>query len=205
MAKFNQVLLVEGNDDKHVLLALCVKFELPHNFDIIDCTGIDPLIERLPVQLKASGQETLGILVDADENVAGRWAALRERLSPAFPDLPEAVPPGGLIGQNENGLKVGVWLMPDNQTGGMLEDFLRFLVPEGDPLIGPVDTFLDDLEDQGVQAYRPVHRSKARMHTWLGVQEAPGTPLGLSITKRYLSLEGEQLAVFRTWLTNLFA
>jgi hypothetical protein len=38
--KFPQELLVEGNDDLHVLWALCENFKLVENFEIIDTKGI---------------------------------------------------------------------------------------------------------------------------------------------------------------------
>ena len=38
--KFPQKLLVEGNDDQHIIWALCQKYSLTHNFDAIDCVGL---------------------------------------------------------------------------------------------------------------------------------------------------------------------
>ncbi len=37
------------------------------------------------------------------------------------------------------------------------------------------------------------------------LQESLGTPLGQSITKKYLSLEGDELSRFMSWLTTLFS
>ena len=37
--KYTQKLLVEGNDDQHVIWALCEKFNIPEVFDVIDCGG----------------------------------------------------------------------------------------------------------------------------------------------------------------------
>lgn len=37
--KFSSQLLVEGNDDQHVIWALCVKFNLKQNFEVIDLQG----------------------------------------------------------------------------------------------------------------------------------------------------------------------
>ena len=52
--KFNQKLLVEGNDDQHVIWALCLKFSIRESFDVIDCNDIDQIIEQLPVRFKQS-------------------------------------------------------------------------------------------------------------------------------------------------------
>ena len=38
--KFLKKLLVEGNDDQHVIWALCEKYKIPETFDVIACGGI---------------------------------------------------------------------------------------------------------------------------------------------------------------------
>lgn len=35
-----QKLLVEGNDDQHVVWALCEKYQITENFDVIDSRGV---------------------------------------------------------------------------------------------------------------------------------------------------------------------
>jgi hypothetical protein len=94
--------------------------------------------------------------------------------------------------------------MPDNNTKGMLEDFISFLVPKGDSLLPVVDNALNDLEERKLNKYSVIHKSKARIHTWLAWQENPGTPMGLSITKRYLSADSDTCRQFVAWLTELF-
>ena len=49
------------------------------------------------------------------------------------------------------------------------------------------------------------HKSKAFIHTWLAWQEDPGTPMGLAITKKYLSTNDKVLCnSFIEWLNLLF-
>ena len=50
--KFTKKLLVEGNDDFHVVCALCEKFGINENFDVVDCEGVNKLMERIPIRLK---------------------------------------------------------------------------------------------------------------------------------------------------------
>ncbi|WP_367881111.1 DUF3226 domain-containing protein [uncultured Duncaniella sp.] len=49
-----------------------------------------------------------------------------------------------------------------------------------------------------------IHREKARIHSWLAWQEIPGTPMGLAITKKYLSTEPPVCQAFIQWLNSLF-
>jgi hypothetical protein len=106
---------------------------------------------------------------------------------------------------NEAGQKVGVWMMPDNNLNGMLEDFIAFLVPADDKLMPVVTATLQSIEDNEINKYMPIHRSKAAIHTWLSWQEDPGTPMGLSITKKYLNTDTDTCQSLINWLNALFA
>ena len=201
--KYPQKLLVEGNDDQHVIWALCEKFSVPEVFDVIDCGGIDNLYESISLRFKQTGVETVGIIIDADINLNNRWVHIKNLLSNQGFKMPENLPNDGLVLLNGN-IKVGIWIMPNNDTNGMLEDFLSFLVPHNDELLPVVDITLNKIESQKLNKYSPIHKSKARIHTWLSWQEDPGTPMGLSITKRYLTTDNENCKQFVNWLQKLF-
>lgn len=201
--KFLQKLLVEGNDDQHVVWALCQKYELPHNFDVVDCVGIEKLIQQIPIRFKQADIQTIGIIVDADTNIQNRWVSIKNILEKQGLEIPEVCPSDGLIVQNED-IKVGIWLMPNNEINGMIEDFIRFLVPSDDNLLPIVETHLTNIENRNLNKYAEVHRSKTLIHSWLAVQETPGTPMGLAITKRYLDSDEATCQVFVDWLRRLF-
>lgn len=70
-----QQLLVEGKNDCHVVWALCKKYTVPENFDVIepgDREGIDAVLEILPITLEEANLQTLEIVVDADKDVVAR-------------------------------------------------------------------------------------------------------------------------------------
>ena len=94
--------------------------------------------------------------------------------------------------------------MPDNNNRGMLEDFISYLIPTDDKLLPIVDNTLAGIEKQKLNKYSDEHKSKAKIHTWLAWQEDPGTPIGLSITKKYFSTDEEICQRFINWLTELF-
>ena len=95
--------------------------------------------------------------------------------------------------------------MPNNQISGMLEDFIRFLVPDKDPLLAMADSILNSIEQQQLNRYNPIHKSKALIHTWLAWQEDPGTPMGLAITKKYLDSDVAIAQAFLDWIIALFS
>jgi hypothetical protein len=202
--ELNKLLLVEGNDDQHVIWALCDKFKLAETFNVIDCKGIENLIDQIPVQLKKSAIDTLGIIIDADTDLISQWNRLRTILTQIGYKIPEDLPTNGLIYNEEEYIKIGVWIMPNNNLNGMLEDFLSFLAPVDDKLMPIIREHLNSIEEMQLNKYKNVHKSKALIHSWLAVQEAPGTPLGLSITKRYLTTDVEVCKLFIDWLKELF-
>jgi hypothetical protein len=201
--KFKQKLLLEGNDDQHVIWALCERFKIKESFDIIDCEGVDNLNLQIPIRFKQSGVKTIGIIVDADSDILGRYNSLKSILETEQFTLPNEIPENGLI-LKRNSIKIGIWLMPNNNLNGMLEDFIAFLVPKNDILLPLVNSTLSDLEKNKQNLYSLSHKSKAIIHTWLSWQEDPGTPMGLGITKRYLSTEIENCTKLISWLKNLF-
>lgn len=200
--RFNKRLLVEGIDDKHVILALCNKFDIPETFEIIDCKGIDILFEQIPVRIKEPDIEILGIIIDADSDLLSRWENIKQIFAGKNFKLPKELPKTGLIVPGN--ITIGIWIMPNNNLNGMLEDFVTFLVPANDKLLPIINENLNEIEVNKLNKYKPVHKSKAVIHSWLSVQEEPGTPMGLSITKRYLTTDEKNCASFVQWLNDLF-
>jgi hypothetical protein len=202
---FKKQLLVEGKDDQAVIKALCARFNIPENFEIIDCEGYSKLIEQLPLRLiKQSDVDTVGIIVDADSDIASRWISLCDLFGKMGFELPDLTPENGLVIQSASRIKVGIWLMPNNQINGMLEDFASFLIPNDDKLIPVVKETLDSIESRELNKYKYIHRSKAEIHSWLALQEDPGTRMGLAITKRYLTTDQEICLRLIDWVKSLF-
>lgn len=198
------VLLVEGNDDLHVIKNLLKRERIDLAIEIIDCGGIDQMLERLPVQLKASGLKILGIVLDADESVSARFNAVRNILEKAgIPSFPKSPDPNGTILRSTD-LTVGVWVMPDNVARGKLEDFVALLIEPTDDLKPLVNEALDAIEVGGTSRYKASDRSKAFIHTWLAWQEAPGRPMGLAITMKYLSASSSVQVDFTNWVGSVF-
>ena len=202
--RYVKQLLVEGKDDLHVISALCKKHIISENFNIIACKGIDDLFKVVPTVVINPNFNTIGIIIDADSDIIMMWSTLKNILSNKGFNIPNDLPSSGLICKNDDEVKVGVWIMPDNNLNGMLEDFIEFLVPKGDRLWQSAKYIIEDIENQNLNQYKLIHKSKALIHTWLAWQEDPGTPMGLSITKKYLNADNETSLEFANWLRELF-
>ena len=163
--RYVKQLLVEGKDDLHVISALCKKHIISENFNIIACKGIDDLFKVVPTVVINPNFNTIGIIIDADSNISKRWSKLRNILIGKGFNIPNDLPLLGLICKNTDEVKVGVWIMPDNNLNGMLEDFIRFFIPENDPCLVIANATLEKIETQKLNKYAAIHKSKALIHT----------------------------------------
>ena len=118
-----RVLLVEGPDDKHVIIHLAKSNSIPE-FCISDKGGIDQLLHAIEPELKAPDRQTVGILVDANDYPEDRWKALTHQLGRANVEPPSKPDPGGTV--IDNTPRVGIWLMPNNGSPG---ESWRILLP----------------------------------------------------------------------------
>lgn len=207
--KFPYKLLVEGKDDLFVTAGIRDRHHLPDNFEIVDCEGVNKMPDQIVARIKLQRPkvETIGIVLDADNDVQARWNSICNIVQNEGYAVPTSPSSDGVIirgtGRNPD---VGIWLMPDNTQTGILEDFVRYLIPQNDLLHPFVTQILAELEAQDFpNRYDPVtNRAKAFIHTWLAWQQDPGTPMGLALTKTYLDHNTELCLRFVAWLNRLF-
>jgi hypothetical protein len=202
-----RVLLVEGSNDKHVILALQGRREtrFVDKDEIVECFDCGRLLSSLPVRLDESDISQVGVVIDADSDLNARWNQIRHVLcDKGYANVPEqpvsagtiiAPPPASILPT------VGVWLMPDNRSSGILENFLRFLVPHGCRLFAHAETVLAGLPEK---RFSQTAMPKALIHTWLAWQQDPGRPLGQAITARLLDDRVPEAEAFLHWIQRLF-
>jgi hypothetical protein len=199
-----RVLLVEGNDDCHVILALCKEYDLPESFGIYECGGYDKLLRRLNALILQYGVEIIGVVIDADfPDMIQRWQKIQQKIKDYGYEFPETPDPKGSILRTRAGKpRLGLWLMPDNHAPGMLEDFLiRLADPE---TVSAARECVETAKRKGLTSFKNVHHSKALIHTYLAWQDEPGKPLGQSVTAHALQADMELARDFVNWLNLLF-
>jgi Protein of unknown function (DUF3226) len=163
-------LVVEGKDDQHVIWALCNSHGIPETFSVVipddETGGVDALLDSIPVRLKIAGLRVLGFVIDADQNLQRQWERFSHRLEASgYHHLPARPDPQGTILEQEHRPRVGIWLMPNNQLPGMLEDFVAYLVPQNDSLLPKAESILIKIERENLHRYSLLHHSKALIHT----------------------------------------
>lgn len=202
-----RVLLVEGPDDKHVVIHLSERSGLTHNFRIVEKEGKDSLLDAIEVEVDIPGRTVLGIILDANDDPNARWQAVTDRLNRLrqedhfdLPDLPAQPQPGGTI--IDGRLRIGIWLMPDNRSTGQLEDFVGSMIPSGDPVWPRAQTFIDGIPPDD-RKFAPGKIQRAKVHVWLATRESP-RPMGLSIKAEDLDTNTSNTTTFVNWLRELF-
>ena len=201
--------MVEGTDDKHVLKHICGNRDIPHLDKVEKYGGIEKLLESLGVRLPLLNGEgdVIGVVIDADTDISVRWQSIRDRIIgvgyqnvPDQPDLDGTIldPPAGTLLP-----RFGVWIMPNNQTSGILEDFLHFLVPQPNILFDHARDSVKTIPE-GERRFKQLAEPKAVIHTWLAWQEEPGRPFGTAITARFLDPNVPEVDVLAAWLKRLF-
>ena len=201
----DRVLLVEGPDDKHVVLHLRNRSESMPTFCISDKGGIDPLLDSISLEIKVSGRKSVGILVDANNKPANRWKAVGNRLQQFGLHLPKGPKPNGTIlsAVSPTDPRIGIWLWPDNKNPGELEDFVKSMIPSTDPVWPRSEAYIDCIPGSD-RKFLPGKEMKAKIYAWLATTKAPGR-MGTAIGAQMLDVDGPLALKFADWLRRLFA
>lgn len=113
----SNILIVEGVEDQRSVIGLMkdhiswqeesklwpVWVELGDGVDQILAAGY------LTAQIKASNAKTVGVMLDADHDADSRYRRIRQLCATLFPNLPERMPPAGLIVENDDEKRFGVY------------------------------------------------------------------------------------------------
>ena len=206
---FPYKLFVEGVNDLHVITSLCAHHKVTENFNIEACGSDESVTRRFKIALtNPAVYQRIGIVVDADTDIKGRWMQLIDILIKSGKyncEKLELSADGLIIHPLERcDAVVGIWIMPNNNLEGMLEDFALKLVSPENALMQKAESVLIELEAGGIQQYKEVHRSKAKVHTVLAWQDEPGRPMGQAIAAHVLNPDAEQAKVFINWLNKLY-
>ena len=202
----DKILLVEGIDDCHVVMNLCVAHQVPKTFGIYECGGKDQVLKRLSSLIVSSkAPQVIGVMLDADQSSLSRWQSIQDKLTNnnhnyVMPKIPNI--DGTIIEKIEGKPKLGFWLMPNNQDSGILEDFCAKLAEPAS--LEFAENCVKQAYESKVTTFKQVDYSKAVIHTYLSWHDEPGYPLGKAITSQALRPHTDIAFKFTEWLKYLF-
>lgn len=202
--KGSRLLLVEGQNDCHVVWSLCEHYNVPQTFGVYVCGSDEKVIKRINALIVGSQQmEVIGVCIDADNpSLQGKWQSISAKLIEHGYSVPQKPEKDGTILTQDGKPTIGIWLMPDNDVDGMLEDFCLRLAPE--VAVNFARECVVSAKGSGFSSFSETHHSKAAVHTYLAWQDEPGMPLGLAITARALDPGCNLASRFYEFLVKLF-
>lgn len=195
-----RVLLVEGVSDKHVVRHLRDRHSDVPQFEILDKGGFPDLCGAIGPEIKASGRLAVGILTDANDDPAARWQEIAGRLRRTQVTPPAGMETSGAVVEGRP--RVGIWLMPDNESAGELEDFVAKLIPDGDPVWPRARSYIDDIP-MAERKFAAGKVLRARVHAWLAARTEPRL-MGAAIGAGDLDAAAPLAEKFADWLRSVF-
>ena len=195
------VLLLEGNDDCNIIDKFCKSNNIAANFGFCNCKNDNKLLAKLDALLRENNKNIIGVILDADNNVDARYREIKDKVK-GFYILPKNMPKGGLVHTEKGRPKLGVWIMPNNQDNGALEEFYLTLATDIDTDF--IDNVITQAENKKLTSFKSQHRKKVIMHTYFSWQDSPGSPLHASINKIALDNNQNIAKAFSAWLVQLF-
>lgn len=196
-----RVLLVEGQDDKHVVGHLLERCQPGLDFEIVDVGSVESLLESVGAHVRAPGRQVVGILIDSNEDIEARWQAVTQRLiGEGFAPPKVRSPKGTIFGARP---RVGIWLMPDNVSPGELENFVVQMIPADDPIWPLSQSYIAQIPPQK-RKFTEKKKVRAELHAWLAAREDPRR-MGTAIYTGDLHVGGVLAQEFVSWVSSLFA
>lgn len=215
------VLLVEGFADRDFFNQVCKLLNLHKNPKIQVATPQDYQAQRntkedvfklLPSFLKKiedsdNHLEHLAIVVDADKLEHGSGyektiEKVKEIVKKHDFSLAENKE-NGLIFNHPDGLAdFGLWIMPDNQKEGILENFIKHCIKiEEQQLFSHAVQVVENIPSKKFKSH---HYAKAEIATWLAWQNPPGRGLYCSIEDNLLDTTHPLFQELERWLKQIF-
>ena len=109
----------------------------------------------------------------------------------------------GILYKHSDGLAdFGLWIMPDNQNEGMLEDWIKTCVSQNEQtLFQQAQDVVKDITNPKFSSHLT---SKAEVATWLAWQKQPGHGLYAAIKDQLLDNESSLFKDLKDWLLKVF-
>ena len=219
-------LLVEGEQDRLFTEACCELVGLKGKIQIGPPSwlanggsragnGKNNAIKLLPdlIGQTNDGSVThLGLVIDADflathglgfEKTWDTVTALLEENGYQIPPKPSAASAGFRLPHKDGLADFGLWIMPDNFSDGMLEDFIKGSVMQSEQ--GLLDHACQTVAALPTTKFKPNHQSKAEVASWMAWQESPGQGLNGAVGGRLLDFKSGLAQQYVAWLKEVFS
>lgn len=197
------LIIVEGKDERVFLDELFNKNDILKekviDYQIEELGGVDNLRKAFkPLKLRTGFEKikTLVVIIDADDNKDSALQKVRNILINHGFNCPSK------IGEFAEGkIRVGIFIMPGNLEGRMLEDLCLAIVTKKF-LPDKISEFIDSLIN--IDGYsKPKNLSKAKILIYLALNPDTVNSLGIGTRKGYFNLNSDKLNELVEFLNKL--
>lgn len=190
--------LVEGPTDQEIVGAIAHRLGI-ENVECVSFNGKDNLLKEITAHIKDSNAASVGIIMDANKKLESRWEAIYNKLrrSDLKIEIPRKPARDGVTLRYEN-QRIGVWVMPDNERTGELEDFVKEMIPEGNVWDLARD-YVERVKNEDI----PIKKlSKSEVYAWLAVVD-PGVRMGTAFLAGKFKFDTTNYRRFENWIRIL--
>jgi hypothetical protein len=190
----HKLLLVEGKDDKNFYSNLLNHLGI-EDIQIISINGKGQFSEEINALQLATGfsqVKSIGIIRDADNNANGAFQSLsailrRNHLHP--PDIS-----GQVI--EHSGIKIGIFISPDNQNIGAVEDLIIQSINNAE-YFGCVENFFMCPHEERLIS------SKAKVQAYLALLEPLANNIGYAAMQNHWNWDHDCFASIKAFMEEL--
>jgi hypothetical protein len=220
----DRLLIVEGEEDEKFFSTVCrgIGYGVQVQVRINQTRGKQKAIDTFASTLKSlsvASDSRVGLVVDADQqaiNSSDGFANTRTAInghltSLSFKALAQASGTSGFLADAnaKPKVKVGAWIMPDNRSDGYLEHFVSQVVAAAEAdryrFAADLASRVADGKHNGPPFnFKPHHRPKAELGTWLAWSDPPRMSLGAVASAGLLDQQHAQFQELMQWLRLLY-
>lgn len=214
-------LIVEGLGDKVFFEKYCQYYSYNVDVNVLTPEDINPQyyttkngvisssLDDLISQITLGIIKNLGIVIDADyikdkSGIEKTKESLTQKLAPHGYMLVET--DEGIIAKHNDGLiDIGIWIMPNNDEDGNIENWIAELISESEtPLYEKAKLSVSELAEEGLQKFKPSRVQKAQIATWFAWQKSPGHGLDFFFNAPLIDMNHIKYTNFCTWFRRTF-
>ena len=192
-----KVLAVEGDDEINFFDSL-LKYMGISDADINKVGGKNKFKNKLPALVNTTGffdnVETFAVIRDANDDANAAFSSIKNILQKQ-----NLTPPTQMNKFANNGLKLGIFIMPGNSAEGMLEDLCLRTV-QHHPKMNCINEFMDCILKLKEP---PKNVAKAKAQSYLAAMPIIANSVGIGARKGYWNFDSDELKELKIFLENL--
>ncbi|MCA6070253.1 MAG: hypothetical protein LE180_03980 [Endomicrobium sp.] len=206
------ILLVEGKDEVNFFDMLLKFLNIP-NVQCIDVCGVDNFgngFVTLSKQEKFRDVDKIAFIRDADKRAESALKSLKSSVRSAnvrFINIDDISLANNNNVKDTNGVRCGVYIMPDNQNSGMLEDLcIKYM--KTDSICHCVEKYISCVRNNGGkngEKFEFENESKSIIFSYLSTKLADSPSIGLAARQNVFDFNNKCFDGIKNFLLKMFS